>query len=381
MYKIYMNDALLHDPRLSDSGIIVIDPVLTERVNTHGSLEFKVAPSNPLYSSLEPRNSIIKVVSDGDNSRAWFGRVTSIEAGWNNLLNVYAEGELGFMCDSIMRPFGFTGSPQQLLSWFVTIYNGSNTRGGPFSVGNVSVTDPNNTIVRSSNTAMSVWDAIEDKLLNSSLGGYLIPRYDPDTDTHYIDYLTLDGNDPYAHTSSQTVSFGKNLLDFTKRTSTEDVITVLIPYGANFDPGATEYEANPPSNGMWDGNRLTVKTVNSGLDYIENADGIALWGRIVGSKVWDDVTIAANLLSKGTAWLAQQIWQNITLELSAVDLSNVDANIEQIQIGDFVRCISKPHDLNVLMFCSEKRTVLTRLEESTLILGVAPATITDLSKR
>ena len=388
MYTIYADGEILHNPLLSDEGRIVVRPVLNEKLNTHGSLRFTVAPTNPLYNELQARKTKIKVVTDTKNRKPWFGRVMSIENGWNNCLEVFCEGELGCLNDSIRRPFGFknqagTPGPKLLLESFVTTYNQSNTNGYQFSVGNVSVTDPNGVIVRSSKNPMTVWQAIDDNLFDSSLGGYIMPRYDEGTDTHYIDYLALDENDQYAVTSSQIIKFGQNLLDFSKFVSADDLITVLIPYGAEFDPEDPQYQEDPPENGTWNGNRLTVESVNGGpgMDYIDNADAIQIWGRIVGTKTWDDVTVAQNLLNKATAWLAAQVYQRMTIEVRAVDLAFVDVDIDQIQVGEYVRVQSMPHDLNILLLCTEKTTYLTELEESVIILGAGLKTLSDLEAK
>ena len=386
MYRIYADGNILHNPLMAESGLVVIRPVLREKLNAHGSLEFGVAPSNPLYDRIHPRMTDIEVIPGvNTNARPWFGRVVSVERGWNNVKRVYCEGELAYLCDSIARPFGFKGSPSALLDSLLAIYRGASTAGPAFQLGNVSVTDPNDTIVRSSSTPQSVWEAIDGNLFNSSLGGFLMPRYDPATGNHYVDYLSLDENDQHAHTSTQIIKFGKNLLDFTEHTSAEDVITVLIPFGAMREPEDAGYtdHAPQPTSGLefWDGNRITVASVNNGLDYIEDSTATALWGRTIGTKTWEDVTIPANLLTKAQAFLASQVAKSISVELSAVDLAFVNANIEQIQVGDYVQCKSIPHNLNILLLCTEKETYLTELENSSIILGAGSKTISDLQGR
>ena len=143
MYTIYVKNGktvgdswhLLHNPMRDQEGLVVISPSMVEEVNAHGSLSFRIATTNPLYNDLSERVTLIKVVSDTKNRKIWFGRVMSIEKGFNNTLSVYCEGELGCLCDSIHRPFGFQdptrGEPQHLLSDLITIYNGSNTIGFP----------------------------------------------------------------------------------------------------------------------------------------------------------------------------------------------------------------------------------------------------------
>ena len=396
MYTIYAYDngwKILHYPFMDDEGKIVINPILNEALNTHGSLEFSIAPTNPFYDLLEPRNTKIKVVSDTKGRKPWFGRVMEITQGWDACLNVYCEGELGCLLDSHRAPYGFSGNIVEtnssapgypgLLPILINAYNGSNTRGYVFAVGNVSVTDPNGYIVRSSNMPQSIWEVMRNALFESSLGGYIMPRYDEETDTHYIDYLALDDNDQYAHTSTQVIKFGQNLLDFKRYVKASDIMTVIVPYGAQFDESdTTHYEAGPPTNGTWNGNRLKMNTDRPGVSsYVENQTGIDMWGRIVGFKIWDDVTIATNLETKATAWLAQQIWESVTLEINAVDLSFVDADIEQIQVGDYVRVQSKPHGINVLLLCTSKTTYLTQLENSAIILGAGQKTITNLQSQ
>lgn len=382
MYRIFADNQILHNPVLADEGKIVIDPILTERLNTHGSLRFAIAPTNPLYDLLEPRNTQISVYAGtNSNERPWFGRVMTIEKGWNNVKVVYCEGILGCLNDSVYAPFGFKGSPSALLSALIDKYNDSQTNGPVFALGNVSVTDPNNLIVRSSKLPATVWETMDSKLFNSTLGGYIFHRYDAENDVHYIDYLALDESDQYAHTVTQVVKFGENLLNFMQSVKGEDIVTVLTPYGALYDPDDPSYEGGPPENGTWNGNRLDIRSVNSGDNWIENADGVAMWGRIVGWKIWEDVTDPTNLLNKATAWLEQQIWSSVSLELTAVDLAFVNADIEQIQVGDYVRCQSKPHNLNLLLLCTEKETHLTELQNSDIVLGAGLKTITDMQRQ
>lgn len=379
--RVLTDSVVLHSPALDKSGRIVIEPELKDALNTHGYLSFKLGPNNPLYGNLKPRRTLVMAESDANTARPWFGRVISMERGFDNLISVYCEGEMACLNDSIHRAFGFQGTPEALFRKLITNYQNSHTYGYDFTVGHVSVTDPNNNIVRQSWDADTVWGRIKSKLFGSSLGGYVIPRYDAVTGTHYLDYLALDGNDQYAHTSSQVIEYGKSLLDFTKTTDAANIVTVMFPFGARLQSGDPGYEqGEPPANGSWNGNRVTIADANNNRIYLENADGIAEWGRIVGTHIWEDVTIPANLKTKAQTWLAQQIWQSVTLELSALDLSDLDVDIEQIHVGDYVRCKSRPHDLDVLLLCTEKTTYLTELEKSSIILGPGLKTITDLQR-
>lgn len=379
MWLVYANENdVLHTPDGGDLGTVLINPVLTEKLNAHGSLEFGIAPSNPFYDKLEKRKTFVRV-EDTRSGFKWFGRVMSIDRGWNNVKQVFCEGVLGCLMDGLFRPFGFKGSPSELLDALLAAYRGTNTRGPDLFLGNVSVTDPNNTIVRSSESAMPIWTAIDENLFGSSLGGYILARYDDQSGTHYVDYLALDESDQYAKISTQTIRFGQNLLDFSEHSNATDVITYIYPYGAKTG------SADPPqpSSGLetWDGNRVTIRSVNSNHLYLRSALGVSLWGAVAGTRVWDDVTVPANLKTKAQAWLDQHIMENVSVEVSAVDLSFVDVAYDQIHIGEYVRCISVPHNLGVLLLCSEKKTYLTALERSVIILGAGELTLTDLQRK
>lgn len=383
MYTIYIKDkdpdvtdwTLLHSPLRDVDNLIVINPVLNEAVNTHGSLEFSIAPNNPHYDELQERATLVKVSSDTKGRKIWFGRIVSIDRAWNRTLSIYCEGELALLCDATYQPFGHTGTPKVLFQKLLYHYSQSDIAQNGYNLrpGNITVTDPNNNIVRSSADPMALWEIMDSKLFGTSLGGYVVPRYDESDGTHYVDYLA-----DFDETSTQVVKFGKNLLDFREHSTAQDVITVLYPYGAERDSSDPLYAPDPPANGLWR-YRIDIGTVNPARKYyIENQDGIDLWGRVYGYRVWEDITLEQNLYDKAVAWLATQIAKSMTLEVSAVDLAFVDADVEQIQVGQYVLVQSEPHGLNARLLCTSKTTYLTELEKSAIVLGAGMKTITDL---
>lgn len=378
MYFVKLNGEWAHNQRIGNDCVL-IEPTLTERINTHGSFEFQIAPNNPCYDSIKPRVTKVEILSDTKNARPWFGRVMEVSRAFNNCKRVYCEGELGCLTDVVYQPFGFKGSPEQLFTNLMTAYADGNTDGYDLKKGNVTVTDPNHPnqfIVRSSKYPMPIWAEMTEKLFESTLGGYIMPRYDKATGNHYVDYL-----EDFTEESTQKIEFGKNILDFEETVSGQNIVTCLIPFGAELQDSDPGYAPDPPENGTWNGNMLTVESVNGGSRIVENQDGINIWGRVYGYEHWDDVTIAQNLLKKARQKLAELIAESISLELYAVDLAYVDVNVDQIHCGMYVPVESKPHNLKLRLLCTEKTTPLTRLEESVIILGAGRQTITDLQAR
>jgi hypothetical protein len=171
-----------------------------------------------------------------------------------------------------------------------------------------------------------------------------------------MDYLE---DSPYE--SLQTIEFGKNMLNFKQSNRGDEIATALIPLGAKIDSEEGENA---------EGARLTIASVNGGMDYITDDDAADEYGLICATQIWDDVTVAANLLTKGTARLAElrQGWNSI--EITALDLSLVDKSIDEFRFLEYVQVISSAHNINTKLLVTKLSTDLTNPENSTLTVGM-----------
>ena len=104
MWKIYCDDYLLHDDRLS---LKVYQPRLEMELNKTGSFTFSIDTDHPYYSVIHRMKSIITVYQD--DYLLFRGRVLEDELGFHNERQVSCEGELAFLLDSIQRPYESTG--------------------------------------------------------------------------------------------------------------------------------------------------------------------------------------------------------------------------------------------------------------------------------
>ena len=143
---------------------------------------------------------------------------------------------------------------------------------------------------------------------------------------------------------------------------------VLIPLGAK--------QENESENAD-EQKRLTIESVNDGKDYIENETAIGLFGRIVNTYTWDDVTQANNLLTKGKKYLEDAVKMAVTLKIKAVDLHLVDVNTESIKLGDYVRVVSEPHGLDEYFLCSKIVADLQNPDKTEFTFGVNFSAMTD----
>lgn len=351
MYTIYSDNHLLYSPDMAYSDYAVISPKVETEVNKAGSVTFIIPTTNPAYDVMQKLKSIITVY-DGDEE-IFRGRVLHDEKDFYKRKNVYCEGELSFFLDSVVRPYDFSGSPEELLSKYITEHNAQVEETKRFQLGNVTVKDANDYIVRSSTQYPDTLSEINDKLIDL-LGGYLNIR--KESDGRYLDYLA---SPPRVNT--QVIEFGSNLLDITEYISADDVFTVLIPLGAQQD----------------DETRLTIKSVNDSKDYLVDEDAVALFGYVWKTQTWDDVTIASNLMTKGQAALAAGIEMAVSLTMKAIDLHLLNVDTQRLKVGDMVRVVSVPHRIDRYFLCTKISLNLTSPGNSEYTFGYSFTTMTE----
>ncbi len=356
MYKIYADNTLIYDSTLEE--LKLGKGSITLEINKSGSFTFSVYPDHFFYDQFIRLKTVIKVLRSG--KIIFRGRILKdVTDYWNNKL-ITCEGELGFLQDSIIRPFTFSGTPADLFEKFINEHNSQVDDFKKFKIGTVTVIDSNNYITRSNAHYETALSNLNSRLIKDSLGGYFFITHGEDgtEEIPTLNYLV-----DFTRTSSQVVEFGYNLKDYTKTVKAEDIATAIIPIGADIDADT--------------GEKLTIKSVNDGKDYICDTDAVALYGWIFKTVEYDDVTVASNLLTKGREYLTSIVKQYITIELSAIDLHLLDRSIESFYVGDYIRVISKPHNFDSSLLCNKQTLDLLRPDNDTLTLGHIYSTFTE----
>lgn len=356
MYTIYADGKAVYAPNLANEGYGVLSPKLTVELNKAGSLTFILPPNNVMYDSIQKLKTIITVFQDTEE--IFRGRVLHDEKDFYNRKDIYCEGELSFLLDSIQRPYTFQGDIPELFTQFLNNHNNQVDSWKQFTIGEITVTDSNDYINRENSDYSNTLDELNAKLVGTH-GGYLRLRLQ--NGTRCLDYVQ-----EYGKVNSQVIEFGLNMLDISEYISADNVFTVLIPLGAE------QQDADGNNTG-----RLTIASVNGGKDYIEDANAIALFGRIWKVQTWDDVTVAANLLTKGNAFLQSGIEMAVSLSIKAVDLHLLNVNTERIKLGDYVRVVSLPHKLDKYFLCSKITIDLFNADKTEFTLGVTFTAMTE----
>ena len=350
MYQVYCDDTLIYDPRID--SLKIVNPKLTIELNKTGSFTFTIYPSNARYNILQKMKSIITVYNDGE--LIFRGRILNDDERFYNQKQVSCEGELAFLLDSVVRPYDFEGSPEELFRKLIESHNEQVEETKRFKVGTVTVTDPNDYITRASAQYPTTWGEINEKLIDK-LGGFLWVRHE--SDGIYIDYLA-----DFDILSSQTIEFGKNLLDINKITKGENIATAIIPLGARLNESET---------------RLTIESVNDGVDYVFDAEAVSKYGYIFKTVEWDDVTLPENLLRKAKEYLATSINLSVSIELDAFDLAGIDKDISFFKLGTYIKVQTSPHSLNANMLVKKLAITLDSPTKNKLTLGTTYSTFTE----
>ena len=361
-YRVLCDGYVLHDSNLEQ--FTLINPVLTVELNKSGEFTFQIASNHVYYEKIVNKKSCIEIYQDGE--WLWSGRPIKVSTALKLVKTVVCEGELSFLHDSNQRIAEY--HDMSVKDYFTTLINKHNAMVDEtkrFTVGNVTVTDSNDSLYRYSNYE-DTFDTIQDKLIGR-LGGYILTRH-VDGVT-YIDYVQS-----YPYITNQVIEIGSNIIDLSLEESSADTISALIPLGKKL----TEISEESPQEETTGEERLTIESVNNGLDYIVNDDAVSRIGMVFGTVTFDDVTDPYNLLAKGSEELTDRIYNTLVISLNIFDRSFIDKTMVAFRLGASVIANSPKHGLNhKQMMISKMQISLVDVSKSKIEIGVTKKSITS----
>lgn len=350
MIQVYADGVLSYDSRLEEYDLLSLK--ITTGLNKGGTAEITMRSGHPSYSRYTSYKTIVEIYRDG--LLQFRGRALYPMDDFYNQRTVICEGELCFLQDAVSRPYLYQDAPAVVFAEVLATYNSQVETVKQFKLGAVTVTDANDYIRMESENAESVLDTVN-KLLERC-GGYIVFTTDPEDGKRVINwYATL------SYRSNQEIEFGENLLNFSRNGANTSLVTAVLPYGAKDEET---------------GLRVTIESVNGGVDYIQDDEAVALRGRITQVVTWDDVSVPANLLRKAREYLESHRYIITALELTALDLSYVDKSIDDYQVGDKIRVRSKPHGVDEDFLLTERTENLLNPTDSQIVLGKERSTLT-----
>ena len=366
MFYLYADGHLISQPL--EESLIVLSPRLILELGKAGSFEFSIPPTNTYYGEMRKLKTIITV--NLDDTELFRGRVLSHDRNFNNVKKIYAEGELAYLVDSVQKTERYSGTTHDLFRRAIAAHNAQTDPEKRFVVGNITIEDRDIIITGTSeefedletgafdykqiaiNATSNDWPTTYDYIQSNIIeycGGYLMTRRE--NGVTYIDLVSETGN-----SSIQDIQFGTNVLDITEEATAEEVFTVLIPIGDE---------------------NLTIESVNNGSRELVDEAAKAEYGRIVKTRVFENVTDPNTLLENGRRFLANHENVPVTFTVKAVDMHLIDKDVSEIRLGDSVLVYSQPHGISMRLVCTRIEYDLENPANNTYTFGNPKQTLTQ----
>lgn len=336
MYKAYLinSGARLQIHDADPSSKLKCLGIGKEAVNSIDSFELTMYSDNPGYSSIIPMQTMLEVYRISDNKLCFRGRALkpTNEMTQNGLVSrkFVFESEMSYLWDSI-QSYHTANSVSDMFTVMLADHNAQMPDDKKIYPGSITAeTGARQHTWHYVKTMQAIQDYISD------YGGEIRLRYGAD-DKMYLDYTDT----VFSSGSETKIELAVNMQSISWTVDPTAIASGVYPVGAQlYDDGSSA-------------ERLELGEV------VWNDELVAKYGKIVAVIEWDNVTIAANLRTKAVQWLANQKGELHQYSIKAVDLSKIDHNFDEFEVGvqyavknpligldDVIRCIGKTWDLN-----------------------------------
>lgn len=350
MIQLYVDDKLVYDSRVKKTALMGLTAQIG--LNKGGAATITLPPEHPAYNEFISYRSLVTIYRDG--VLRFRGRALYPTDDFNLTRTITCEGERCFLRDGIHRPYSFTDrTPEDIFREVIGLYNAQVEEFKQFVIGTVEGISTDTIVLE--NDEAETFLATVDKLVELC-GGYIVFT------TNYDGRRVINWHKDIGYSNQQTIEFGENLMDFSRTTANSDLATVIVPYGAKDETT---------------GGRLTIESVNGGLDFIQDDEAVALRGIISKAVYWDEIITPDALLTKAQQYLENSKNLVASLELTAIDLSLLDKSIDSFRVGDTIKVRSKPHGvLDEFYQLTEQSIDFLHPQNDRVILGKNTASLT-----
>lgn len=338
----------------------IIGGTIKQGINSFDSFTFTIYMENEGFYKINPFKTRIKVLNVKTNKFEFIGRALPPEKYMDESgicgKKVTCESELAFLVDS-MQDYGeyHNITIQQYLKTLLDVHNSKLEESKKIKLGNVTVKDKNDSIYKYTNYK-STWENIKTDLIDV-FGGEITLRYDENGDERYLDYLTEIGED-----STTEIKLGYNMKSISEKPDVDGFYTRIKVLGAKLkkkDSSGKEEDTEE---------RLTIKFVNNGKDYLDYEEAVTKYGIIEGVIAYDDVTEASNLLSKGKEYISS-LKLNVNNTISALDLSLIGLDIDSFKVGNYYKIKNDLLEIESKVRIIEKTINIDNPQQSSVSLG------------
>ena len=339
---------------------------VTQRLQGISSMNITINMMNPAWNKIKPITTLIKVVNIKTGKTEFDGRILMPTEQLNSdglaSIKYECESKLAYLNDSTQRYAKIQNTT--IKDFFIHLINVHNEQVEPhkrFKVGNVTVTNNTDNVYRYVGYGKTFAE-IKDNLIDR-LGGFLVLR--EESDGTYLDYLAEVGE-----VKDTPIQLRTNLSDMKRDIDPTEIITRVVPLGAREEtPEGETQDASTP--------RLTIESVNNGIDYLEDASLIEEFGVIEGSITYDDVHQPSILKLRGEQFFQNQRAAKVTYDVTPLNLSLIDTTFEEFEVGNHHPLINPLFEIEETLQIIEKEIDSESPQRDKLSFGEKYRTLTQ----
>lgn len=321
MYRITIKNGetstILHENK--SKLAVAVSGGFSEEVNCIPSADIEIFRQNPCWDLLSDRKTIVEFKNTLSNEVEFEGTLLRSSCRMTNsgqvIKSLICEGFLGYLCDSIQPYHHYENTTAEgFLTAVLAVHNSMMPEEKRIYLGSCDVVGDN---TNSKTTAYR--NTLEEIKVN------LIERLGCEIRVRRVNgNLVLDLLTHYGTKSNTVIELGKNIRSLEVSSDPTNIITRLIPLGAQIDASSSA-------------ERVDITSVNSGLNYIDDSNAIAKYGIIAGTVTFDNITIPANLKAAGQDYLANNNRLKKAYAGQVLDLSVLDSSEQSIKAGNTYR--------------------------------------------
>ena len=332
-YLVGSTSYSVYSPFASDRRII--SGVYHRETNTIGSLTFSVLYTHPVYDMFKEYKGVIRLY--WGTALIYKFRIIKIRRDFYNTLTIQCEGLLGYLNDSIVKPYVFNAnhsvypdtipppscSPVEFMTELVALHNRMVEAEQRFTF--VDDTDGafDSILFTTAQTAYTkTWDELQSKIINN-IGGYIQIRHMSAENMLVFKAALTDNN-------TQTVRFRRNLKDLEIETLPKKYATAIYPVSTFVDS---------------DGAQRIVKL--TGTEYIDKPLLTPIYGRIIECVQYEGINTEAHLREIARRDLSSFVNRSKAIKASATDMSAFDSSVPPLEVDRLTRIISEVNNVDV----------------------------------
>lgn len=284
-----------------------------DEVNAIPGFSFNIPAFNPAYNELHDRTTIISIHNDKTGEIDFEGPLIHSKEDVTAAGKVYkscsCEGYLTYLNDSIQPYHHYESSTvTEFLTALLDYHNSVTPADKHITLGSCDFSGDN-----TNSKTTSYRNTLEEIKVN------LIERIGGEIRIRKVNgALVLDFLHQYGTTSSTIIELAKNIYSLSVDTDTSNIITRLMPLGAQLNDETSE--------------RLTISSVNNDCPYIDDTAAITKYGVIMGTVTFDDITVASNLLQRGQEYLTNNNRVKKGYAAQVLDLSLLEPQLNNSQL-------------------------------------------------